>query len=112
MSRFWEQGYWKSHLRGKPYHISALYVIDLTKFRAMAAGDLLRGHYQMLSRDPNSLQNLDQDLPNHLQNQLPIHSLEMEWLWCETWCTQKALEKAKTIDLVSHNIRFDFILVV
>lgn len=25
--RFWKQGYWKSHLQGKPYHISALYVV-------------------------------------------------------------------------------------
>lgn len=31
--RFWNQGFWKSHLRGKPYHISALYVIDLEVFR-------------------------------------------------------------------------------
>jgi hypothetical protein len=25
--------YWKDHLRGKPYHISALYVVDLQRFR-------------------------------------------------------------------------------
>lgn len=31
--RFWRTGFWKSHLRGKPYHISALYVIDLVRFR-------------------------------------------------------------------------------
>ena len=24
--QFWRSGYWKEHLRGKPYHISALYV--------------------------------------------------------------------------------------
>ena len=27
------QGFWKDHLQGKPYHISALYVIDLERFR-------------------------------------------------------------------------------
>ncbi|KAF0693844.1 Aste57867_15231 [Aphanomyces stellatus] len=27
--QFWRQGYWKDHLRGRPYHISALYVVDL-----------------------------------------------------------------------------------
>ena len=27
--QFWTQGYWKDHLRGKPYHISALYKVDL-----------------------------------------------------------------------------------
>jgi hypothetical protein len=31
--RFWRQGFWKSHLDGKPYHISALYVVDLALFR-------------------------------------------------------------------------------
>ena len=31
--RFWNQGFWRDHLRGKPYHISALYVIDLARFR-------------------------------------------------------------------------------
>ena len=31
--RFWTQGFWREHLKGKPYHISALYVIDLERFR-------------------------------------------------------------------------------
>ena len=39
---------------------SALYVVDLVKFRKIAAGDRLRGQYQGLSQDPNSLSNLDQ----------------------------------------------------
>ncbi|RXW17921.1 hypothetical protein EST38_g7933 [Candolleomyces aberdarensis] len=81
--RFWKTGYWKNFLEGKPYHISALYVIDLVKFRQMAAGDILRQQYQALSADPNSLANLDQDLPNNLQNQVPIHSLHEDWLWKE-----------------------------
>lgn len=44
------------------YHFScsALYVVDLKKFRKIAAGDRLRGQYQALSQDPNSLSNLDQ----------------------------------------------------
>jgi UDP-glucose:glycoprotein glucosyltransferase len=36
-------------------------------------------------QDPNSLSNLDQDLPNFAQHDIPIHSLPAEWLWCETW---------------------------
>ncbi|RKP24339.1 nucleotide-diphospho-sugar transferase, partial [Syncephalis pseudoplumigaleata] len=100
--RFWREGYWKNHLRGKPYHISALYVVDLKRFRAMAAGDILRGQYQALSADPNSLANLDQDLPNNLQDDVPIYSLPQEWLWCETWCSDEALAKAKTIDLCNN----------
>lgn len=59
--RFWEQGYWKGFLRGRPYHISALYVVDLNRFRRVAAGDQLRGQYQQLSADPGSLANLDQE---------------------------------------------------
>ncbi|KAK9048740.1 hypothetical protein SSX86_032293, partial [Deinandra increscens subsp. villosa] len=62
--RFWKQGFWKEHLRGRPYHISALYVVDLIKFRETAAGDNLRVFYETLSKDPNSLSNLDQASAN------------------------------------------------
>lgn len=100
--RFWKQGYWKTFLRGLPYHISALYVVDLRLFRQMAAGDRLRQQYHQLSADPQSLSNLDQDLPNHMQAQLPIHSLPQEWLWCETWCSDESLLHARTIDLCNN----------
>lgn len=100
--RFWKQGYWKNFLREKPYHISALYVVDLNRFRALAAGDRLRGQYQMLSSDPGSLSNLDQDLPNHMQHNIPIKSLPQDWLWCETWCSDEALGTARTIDLCNN----------
>ncbi|WFD00126.1 killer toxin resistant protein [Malassezia yamatoensis] len=100
--RFWKQGYWRNFLRGRTYHISALYVVDLQRFRAVAAGDLLRRHYQRLTADPNSLANLDQDLPNHLQQALPIFTLDKTWLWCETWCSYDWLPQAKTIDLCSN----------
>ncbi|KAI9482602.1 UDP-glucose:glycoprotein glucosyltransferase-domain-containing protein [Zychaea mexicana] len=100
--RFWNQGYWKDHLRGRPYHISALYVIDLVQFRKMAAGDRLRAQYQQLSADPNSLANLDQDLPNNMIHAVPIYSLPQDWLWCETWCSDESLKSAKTIDLCNN----------
>lgn len=91
--------------------------MDLKRFRQQAAGDILRGSYhqvcslalgltclflpvcRQLSADPNSLANLDQDLPNALQGRLPIYSLPEEWLWCETWCTDGSLSTAKSIDL-------------
>ena len=95
--RFWKQGYWKNHLAGRKYHISALYVVDLVKFRQIAAGDRLRGQYQALSQDPNSLSNLDQDLPNNMIHQVPIFSLPQEWLYCETWCDKSTLAQAKSI---------------
>ncbi|KAJ1991680.1 killer toxin resistant protein [Coemansia spiralis] len=100
--RFWKQGWWRDHLRGKPYHISALYVVDLKRFRQMAAGDRMRGQYQALSRDGNSLANLDQDLPNNMQHIVPIYSLPQEWLWCETWCSDEGLKTARTIDLCNN----------
>lgn len=100
--RFWKQGYWKTFLRGLPYHISALYVVDLNRFRQLAAGDRLRGQYHALSADKNSLSNLDQDLPNHMQHNIPIKSLPQEWLWCETWCSDEALSTARTIDLCNN----------
>ncbi|KAI3613174.1 glycoprotein glucosyltransferase [Moniliophthora roreri] len=93
--RFWKTGYWKEFLQGRP----ALYVVDLVRFRQIAAGDILRGHYQALSADPGSLANLDQDLPNNLQREVPIYSLHEDWLWCETWCSKDRLHRAKTIDL-------------
>ncbi|KAI9895921.1 hypothetical protein PsorP6_000389 [Peronosclerospora sorghi] len=100
--QFWRQGYWKDHLRGKPYHISALYVVDLAVFRQMAAGDMLRAIYSQLSADPHSLANLDQDLPNYAQSQIPIFSLPQEWLWCESWCSDETKAQAKTIDLCNN----------
>ncbi|KUI71842.1 UDP-glucose:glycoprotein glucosyltransferase [Cytospora mali] len=100
--RFWKQGYWANYLRGLPYHISALYVVDLRRFREIAAGDRLRQTYHTLSADPNSLSNLDQDLPNHMQFHIPIHSLPQEWLWCETWCSDETFPVARTIDLCNN----------
>ncbi|XP_048460251.1 UDP-glucose:glycoprotein glucosyltransferase 1 isoform X3 [Rhincodon typus] len=100
--RFWKSGYWANHLQGRKYHISALYVVDLKKFRKIAAGDRLRGQYQGLSQDPNSLSNLDQDLPNNMIHQVPIKSLPQHWLWCETWCDEASKKRAKTIDLCNN----------
>ena len=56
----------------------------------------------MLSADPESLANLDQDLPNNMIHEIPMFSLPKEWLWCETWCSDGELEKAKTIDLCNN----------
>ncbi|KAF4121615.1 hypothetical protein GMORB2_2023 [Geosmithia morbida] len=100
--RFWKQGYWANFLRGQPYHISALYVVDLGRFRKLAAGDILRQQYHSLSADPNSLSNLDQDLPNNMMFRIPIHTLPQEWLWCETWCSDEDLATARTIDLCNN----------
>lgn len=101
--RFWKQGYWSDVLKDDlQYHISALYVVDLKQFRSIKAGDRLRAHYQKLSSDPNSLSNLDQDLPNNMQRQIKIFSLPQNWLWCETWCSDESFRDAKMIDLCNN----------
>ncbi|WEJ95887.1 killer toxin resistant protein [Yamadazyma tenuis] len=101
--RFWKTGYWKDVLKDDlKYHISALYKVNLKRFREIGAGDRLRSHYQKLSSDPNSLSNLDQDLPNNMQRTIPIYSLPQEYLWCETWCSDSTLQEAKNIDLCNN----------
>ncbi|EFC44990.1 UDP-glucose-glycoprotein glucosyltransferase [Naegleria gruberi] len=100
--RFWKTGYWANHLGGRPYHISALYVVDIDMFRRNYHGDQFRMVYDNLARDPNSLSNLDQDLPNYAQHNVPIRSLPQEWLWCESWCSDESKAKAKTIDLCNN----------
>ena len=82
--------------QGKPYHISALYLVDLKRFRSLAAGDQLRIVYDSLSKDPNSLANLDQDLPNYAQHSIPIFSLQQEWLWCESWCGNETKKRVRS----------------
>lgn len=57
---------------------------------------------QALSQDPNSLSNLDQDLPNNMIHQVSIRSLPQEWLWCQTWCSDNGFQKAKVIDLCNN----------
>jgi len=106
--RFWQAGFWKGALGERPYHISALFVVDLARFRSQAAihrwmvgsrregrtegdewiearetqpsifdllwyqaaGDTYRATYHALTADPSSLSNLDQDLPNYLQQEV------------------------------------------
>lgn len=70
--------------------------------RKRGVGDILRTVYNGLSQDPNSLSNLDQDLPNFIQDQVPIYSLPQEWLWCESWCSMESKKDAKTIDLCNN----------
>lgn len=70
--------------------------------RKRGVGDILRSVYNSLSQDPNSLSNLDQDLPNFIQDQVPIYSLPQEWLWCESWCSMESKKNAKTIDLCNN----------
>lgn len=57
---------------------------------------------QALSQDPNSLSNLDQDLPNNMIHQVSIKSLPQEWLWCQTWCSDRDFSRAKVIDLCNN----------
>ena len=67
-----------------------------------AAGDTYRATYHSLTADHSSLSNLDQDLPNYLQQQVPMLSLPEEWLWCESWCSNTTRDAAQTIDLCNN----------
>lgn len=101
--RFWKSGYWDKVLGDDfKYHISAMFVVDLEVFRKLYVGHYLRSSYQKLSSDPNSLANLDQDLPNNLQHRVPIYSLPAKWLWCETWCSGSTKEEASIIDMCNN----------
>jgi len=31
-----------------------------------------------------------------MQDQIPIFTLEQDWLWCQTWCSDESLATAKT----------------
>jgi UDP-glucose:glycoprotein glucosyltransferase len=73
-----------------PYLLSFL---SIHNRRQLGAGDHFRVVYDNLSKDPNSLANLDQDLPNYAQHTIPIHSLPQEWLWCESWCGDETKPK-------------------
>jgi UDP-glucose:glycoprotein glucosyltransferase len=104
--QFWTRGYWKRRLNDlgkKKYHISALFVVDLERFRRMGAGDKLRAHYQKLIYGfRESLANLDQDLPNDAQDQIPIFSLPRRVLWCCTWCSEFEKDDSMVIDLANN----------
>jgi UDP-glucose:glycoprotein glucosyltransferase len=104
--QFWTRGYWRRRLKDlgkKKYHISALFVVDLERFRRMGAGDKLRAHYQKLIYGfRESLANLDQDLPNDAQDQVPIFSLPRRVLWCCTWCSEFEKDDAMVIDLANN----------
>lgn len=105
--RFWEHGYWNDILTKKrwkhgqpslPYHSSSLFVVDLVELKHLASAEFLRATYQQLSSNDNNLANLDQDLPNLLQDRIPIHTLSQNWFWCEAWCADGDIQTAKTID--------------
>ncbi|TFK66621.1 hypothetical protein BDN72DRAFT_899670 [Pluteus cervinus] len=103
--KFWKTSYWKGFLRGKPYHIryeafptnksSPTHLRMLLS--QLAAGDHLRGSYHQLSANPNSLANLDQDLPSNLQHEVPIYSPHEDWLWNPPTTEPLKLPRARQI---------------
>lgn len=105
--RFWEKkgSYWDKVLDGRPYFISALFVVDMVQWHREMAGEALRSQYSVLSRNPSSLNQLDQDLPNMMQDQLPIAELPANWLWCESWCSDASKDNAASIDLCGNPLK-------
>lgn len=76
---YWNEGYWKKMLQDNGlsfYSIEPIFVINIKRIRELNAGDKLRLHYQRLSTDVNSLLNIDQDLINNLQIEVPLGTLK------------------------------------
>ncbi|CAE7397444.1 ggtA [Symbiodinium necroappetens] len=94
--RFWKQGYWKSHLGGKPYHISALFVVDLMEVHEGQA-PTVETLFPIEAEALKSLKLQAATVPPDLH--WGDAAGPTEWLWCETWCSQESKKSAKTIDL-------------
>ena len=80
---YWDEGYWQKSLKSRGlsfYTVNPGFVINLDEFRRMDAGEKMRIHYQRLSADPNSLLNVDQDLINDIQLEVPLHKLDRSLL--------------------------------
>lgn len=75
---YWEHGYWKQFLNEHSLHfydIDSTFLINMEKYRQIHAGDKFRIHYQRLSNNIHSLIDIDQDLINNLQLEIPISSI-------------------------------------
>jgi UDP-glucose:glycoprotein glucosyltransferase len=103
--RFWRAGW----LLQKPgtwripkAHISALFAINLHRFRELVIGDGLRYYYDALSQDPARLAQFDRDLANYPQDVISIYSLPQDGLWCETWCRDESFLFASTWGLCEY----------
>ncbi|CAN6632059.1 hypothetical protein TRVA0_013S01860 [Trichomonascus vanleenenianus] len=100
--RFWKSGDWHSAVlkNGKyKFHSPDMAVVDLPKFRENKCGDIIRGHYQLLSARYGRI---DQGvIPNMLQDSIPIHSLESEWFWHQLFDSDESIERAKIINLAN-----------
>lgn len=75
---YWETGYWAKRLvdRKLKFHtVHPAFVINLRKLRETDGGNKLRIHYQRLSANAFSLERVDQDLLNDVQEDVPIRTL-------------------------------------
>ncbi|SCU96310.1 LAMI_0F06106g1_1 [Lachancea mirantina] len=75
---YWKAGYWKEFLEKNnlQFHkMDTVFIVNMNLYREKFAGDKLRIHYQRLSADFNSLGNVDQDLVNYVQVEIPIKTL-------------------------------------
>ena len=80
---YWDEGYWQKSLKSRGldfYTVNPGFVVNLDEFRKMDVGEKMRIHYQRLSADPNSLLNVDQDLINDMQLEVPLHKLDRSLL--------------------------------
>ncbi|CCH58251.1 hypothetical protein TBLA_0A04570 [Henningerozyma blattae CBS 6284] len=75
---YWNEGYWDKMLKEKKlrfHNIHPGFLINLNTLRETHGSDKLRVHYQRLSGDVVSLNNIDQDLINDIQSEVGISPL-------------------------------------
>lgn len=102
--RLWENSdqLWGTFQGVFSFHNSALFVVDLERFRTRGHGNIYRDLYDVMARYPNDNLILHQDLVNLLQIDVPIFTLDDSWLWCETWCSTSSRKAAKIIDVCAN----------
>lgn len=98
--RYWEvKGkFWKSYLDTLSFHSSSLFLVDLLRFRTQGHGNIYRDTFNYVINNARNQVGSDQDFVNILQREVPIYTLQEEWLWCETWCSSASKKNAKVID--------------
>jgi UDP-glucose:glycoprotein glucosyltransferase len=102
--RFWNSSFWTLFLKGRKFFSSAIFVVDLPRFRQANAGEYLRLIHRELSSKPLSVGHVDDDLLNLFQERSPAAELPADWNWCDVWCAEEGIEGAKAVGICSNPI--------
>ena len=101
-ARYWRQGVWKELLKDKTYHSASLFAVNLARFRTLNTGEWIRIVSQQFSPQAFVYESVDRDLPNFMQDRVPIYTLAQNWFWSSKWCTSETMSSAKAIAFAAH----------